>query len=111
MIEAWNKIDLLGGEEAKRVRAEAARRQDAVLISALAGAGVDDLLECAAAHLRKGAQLRKVTLVASDGEGIAWLHANGEVVRQEHRDMETDFEVRMSDTAWARFEARQRERA
>jgi GTP-binding protein HflX len=110
-IEAWNKIDLLHGEEVERVRAEAARREDVVLISALTGEGVDDLLECAATHLRKGAQIRKVTLSASDGEGIAWLHANGEVVSEQSRDMETTFEVRMTDTAWARFEARQRERA
>ncbi|HEX4739640.1 MAG TPA: GTPase HflX [Allosphingosinicella sp.] len=111
MVEAWNKIDLLQGEEAERVRAEAARREDVVLISALTGEGVDNLLECAATHLRKGAQVRTVTLSASDGEGIAWLHANGEVVRQESSGMETAFEVRMTDTAWARFEARQRERA
>jgi GTP-binding protein HflX len=110
-IEAWNKIDLLSGEEAERTRAEAARREDVVLISALTGAGIDDLLECAAGHLRKGAQTRRITLSASDGEGIAWLHANGEVVGEKRGDVETEFEVRMTATAWARFEGRQRERA
>jgi GTP-binding protein HflX len=110
-IEAWNKIDLLEGEGRERVRAEAVRREDVVLISALTGEGTDDLLECAATHLRKGAQIRTVTLSASDGEGIAWLHANGEVVSEQNGGMETAFEVRMTDTAWARFEARQRERA
>jgi GTP-binding protein HflX len=111
MVEAWNKTDLLQGEQAQRVRAEAARREDVVLISALTGDGIDNLLECAATHLRKGAQIRKVMLSASDGEGIAWLHANGEVVSEQRGDLETEFEVRMTDTAWARFEARQRERA
>ncbi len=111
MIEAWNKIDLLEGEAAERVRAEAARRDDVVLISALTGEGRGRSPGCAATHLRKGAQIRKVTLSASDGEGIAWLHANGEIVSERNRDMETEFEVRMTDTAWARFEARQRERA
>ncbi|HEY1604367.1 MAG TPA: GTPase HflX [Allosphingosinicella sp.] len=110
-VEAWNKIDLLDGEAAERVRAEAARREDVVPISALSGAGLDVLLECAATHLRKGAQIRKVTLSASDGEGIAWLHAYGEIVGRQDRGLETEFEVRMTDTAWARFEARQRERA
>jgi GTP-binding protein HflX len=111
MVEAWNKIDLLQGEEAERVRGEAARREDVVLISALTGEGVDDLLECAATRLRKGAEIRTVMLSASDGEGIAWLHANGEIVREQNRGMETEFEVRMTNTGWARFEARQRERA
>ena len=41
LIEAWNKIDLLGAEEAARVRAEAARREDVVVLSALSGEGVD----------------------------------------------------------------------
>lgn len=109
-IEAWNKIDLLEGEAEERVRAEAARREDVVLISALTGAGVDRLLECAAGHLRKGAELRTVRLDSSDGEGIAWLHANGEVVRQDAHELETELEVRLSDAAWARFDARQRER-
>jgi GTP-binding protein HflX len=107
MIEAWNKIDLLAGEEAGRVRAEAQRREDVVLISALTGEGVDRLLDCAASHLRKGARLRTVRLSASDGEAIAWLHANGEVVARRHDGMATEFDVRMSDTGWARFDARQ----
>ena len=38
--------------------AEAARREESVLISALTGEGVDELLECAAGRLRKGARLR-----------------------------------------------------
>jgi GTP-binding protein HflX len=88
------------------VNAEAARREDVVLISALTGSGVDDLLECAAGHLRKGTQLRTVTLGASDGEAIAWLHANGEIVREQRGELETEFEVRLSAAAWARFEAR-----
>jgi GTPase len=105
-LEAWNKIDLLGGEELERVRAEAQRREDVVLISAIGGEGVEDLLERAGSHLRKGARLRTLRLSASDGETIAWLHANGEVVEQRPGDQETELDVRMSETGWARFDAR-----
>jgi GTP-binding protein HflX len=111
MIEAWNKIDLLDDEAGERVRAEAARREDVVRISALRGEGVDDLLECAAGYLRKGAKLRTLNVPAGDGETIAWLHANGEVVGRRTEGMETRFDVRMTDAAWAKFEGRQRERA
>ena len=52
-----------------------------------------------------------MTLGAADGEWIAWLHANGEIVHQETEGMETHFEVRLTDAAWARFQARQQERA
>jgi GTP-binding protein HflX len=107
LIEAWNKIDLLEGEEAQRVRAEAARRDDMVRISALTGEGLDDLLECAAAKLSKGAKLRTVTLGASDGEAIAWLHANGRIESQRTDGIETVFEVRLSDADWARLQSRQ----
>src|SRR6185436_12979794 len=41
-IEAWNKIDALGPAEADAVRAEAARREDVAVISALDGEGVSD---------------------------------------------------------------------
>ncbi len=54
---------------------------------------------------------RKVTVSASDGETMAWLHANSEVVDQQARDLETDYEVRISDAAWARFQNRQRRSA
>ena len=110
-IEAWNKIDTLDGEAAARVRAEAARREDVVPISALGGDGVDDLLATLSGRLRKEAKVREVTLPASDGELIAWLHANGEVLSHDHEGLETRFVVRLSDKDWARFQAWRRERA
>jgi GTP-binding protein HflX len=108
LVEAWNKIDLLEPEESERVAAEAARRDDVVRISALSGEGLEALLECASAKLSKGAKLRSVTLGASDGETIAWLHANGRIESQRTNGMETRFEVRLSDADWARLQSRQR---
>jgi GTP-binding protein HflX len=111
MIEAWNKTDLLDGEAAERVGAEAARRDDVVPISALTGAGVGSLLERVAARLRKSGSLRTVRIAASDGETIAWLHAHGEVVAVRPAGLATEYEVRLSETDWARFEARRRDTA
>jgi GTP-binding protein HflX len=108
LIEAWNKIDLLEDEEGDRVAAEAARREEVVRISARTGEGLDALLECAAVKLSKGAKLRTVTLGASDGEAIAWLHANGRIESQRTDGIETVFEVRLSDADWARLQSRQR---
>jgi GTP-binding protein HflX len=105
IIEAWNKIDLLSGEEADRVRSEAVRREDVVVVSALGGEGVDALTACAADHLRKGSNVRSVTLPAAAGEAIAWLYANAEVLEQRHQELETELEVRISDADWARFQA------
>jgi GTP-binding protein HflX len=111
VIEAWNKIDALDAEGAASVRAEAARREDVVVISARTGEGLDRLLECAATELSKGSQVRNVTVGASDGEIIAWLHSHGEVLSQESDGIDTRFEVRLSEADWARLQARQRQQA
>jgi GTP-binding protein HflX len=103
-VEAWNKIDLLDGEEAARLRAEAARREDVVVLSALTGEGMDGLLGAVSERLRKENKVRTVTVPASDGELIAWLHANGEVLSHDHEGLETRFAVRLSDLDWARFQ-------
>ena len=104
MIEAWNKIDLLGPDEAERIRAEAVRKDDVIPISALNGAGVDGLVRTAAERLRQNNRVRTVRLPAGAGEAIAWLHANGEVVGRRSQELETEYEVRLSDADWARFQ-------
>ena len=106
IIEAWNKIDTLDGEEADSLRAEAARKQDVMIISALTGDGVDALIEAAAERLREGSKVRRVTLSAGEGEAIAWLHANGEIVERRTTGLDTEYEVRLSDADWARFRTR-----
>jgi GTP-binding protein HflX len=106
LVEAWNKMDLLEGEEVDRVREEGKRREDVVLISALHGSNVDGLLRFAADKLREKTQVRKVTLPVEAGEAIAWLHANGEVLGQEPNGVETEYEVRISEPDWARFQRR-----
>jgi GTP-binding protein HflX len=105
LVEAWNKIDALGEEEAAAVRAEAARREDVVTLSALTGEGVDELLRCATTKLSAGNRVLTVTLPVTAGDAIAWLHANGEVLGQNHEGLETALEVRMSKAGWARFKA------
>lgn len=104
MIEAWNKIDTLSREEFERVQAEAARKEGVVAISARNGDGIDSLLNAAAKKLRAGSKLRHVTVSASDGKAIAWLHANGEVIEEQTRELETDMEVRLTDADWERFQ-------
>jgi len=111
LVEAWNKIDALDPEEADRIRAEAIRREDVVVISALSGDGVEQLLACAGEQLRKGAKVRSIVVNAGDGGAMAWLHAHGEVLEQSQDGLKTRYEVRLSDADWARFETRQAEGA
>jgi len=106
VIEAWNKVDRLDAEEAASLRVEAVRREDAVVLSAISGEGVDALLGCIAEHLGKGAQVHEVVLDASDGEAIAWLHQHGEVLSQESENLRTRLQVRIAKAQWERFESR-----
>jgi GTPase len=104
-IEAWNKIDLVTGEERERLLEEAKRRDDAEPISAVSGEGLDALRELIAARLRSGEQVHCIRLPASAGEKIAWLHSRGEVLDQQLDHDEMELSVRLSPDNWARFQA------
>jgi len=106
-IEAWNKVDLLAGEERTRLYEEARRREDVVPISALSGDGLDELRNCMAAKLRSGEQVHRIRLPASAGERIAWLHSRGEVIEQTLDRDELELSVRLSPDNWARFQAQE----
>ena len=104
-IEAWNKIDLLAGDERERLAEEARRRDDVVPISAISGEGLDALRERMAEGLRSGEQVHRIRLPATDGGRIAWLHSRGEVLNQRVDDDEMELSVRLSPDNWARFQA------
>ena len=104
-LEAWNKIDLLAGEEGDRLVEEAKRRDDVIPLSALTGEGLDRLKERMAETLRSGEQVHDVRLPAAQGDRIAWLHARGEVLDQQVDDDEVQLSVRLSPENWARFQS------
>jgi GTPase len=105
LIEAWNKIDLPPAQEREALLAEAGRRKDVVPISALKGAGMDELREKLSAKLQEGAQLHSISLPAGEGGKIAWLHARGDVITQETRESDVHLSVRLSPENWARFQS------
>ena len=104
-IEAWNKVDLLAGEERERLFEEAKRRDDVVPISAVSGEGLDALRERMSACLRNGEQVHDIRLPVSAGDRIAWLHSRGEVLDQKFDADEVALSVRLSPDNWARFQA------
>jgi len=86
LIEAWNKWDLLTADE-QAMRLELVKVQPqsrpAVPISALTGEGIDDLVARIATSLTGEARKHQLVLPASDGQRLAWLYANGEVLSDE----------------------------
>jgi GTP-binding protein HflX len=85
LIEVWNKADLLG-EEARANLMEAASRRGLEgrpqVVSAISGEGIDALLSAIEERLAHGRQLFDVSLSASDGEGLAWIYENVEVMQR-----------------------------
>ncbi len=109
IIEAWNKLDLLDAEAAAYVREAAARRDDVVILSALTGEGVDLLQRAIATRMTAGARVHKLRVPLADGAAIAWLHEHGEVLGSNPDGDDMAIEVRLSDSALARFWKRERD--
>jgi GTP-binding protein HflX len=86
ILEVWNKIDALDPErlEALQLAARGVEPQRRpVLVSALSGQGLDELLSRIEAKLAAGRVRFELDLDAADGEGLAWLHAHTEVLERE----------------------------
>ena len=82
VIEVWNKWDLLSAERAAELSEQARLNHEDVVVplSAITGAGCDDLLAAAGRLLTGDARELEFVLPAGDGQRIAWLHAHGEVL-------------------------------
>ena len=104
-LEVWNKMDVLGPAEREALLAEAARKDDVVAISALAGEGIDQLREAVSNKLRAGSEVHRLRLPLNEGERLAWLHARGEVLEQQVDGDEMQLAVRLSPDNWARFQS------
>lgn len=107
MIEVWNKADAL--DESTRgvlVTRAAGLNPPALMVSALNGQGVDELLFAIEAALFRNRRPKRVTIPAADGRLHAWLHNNCEVTSEmlEGEDRLT-LEVFMTDEDVARFKA------
>lgn len=106
LIEAWNKIDALDEAAREQLCNAAARRDDVVAVSALTGEGIEELRSLIAERLDRGSSAHDVELRLSDGENLAWLHQNGNVLNQEVDGDTILVSVKLSAIDWARFHDR-----
>ena len=106
VLEVWNKLDMLEAETEEELRGEAARRGDVALVSALTGAGIDDLRRLLSDLLTAGSAVHRISLDPADGAAMAWLHAHGEVIGERLDDERLVLDVRLSELDWDRFNAR-----
>ena len=83
-IEVWNKADLLA--QADPALAQAARRPEVRLVSALTGAGLADMAEAIAQQIDGARRRETVVLPHGAGRARAWLHAEGLVLSEATQD-------------------------
>lgn len=101
IIEVWNKADLLSPQERARL-AEISHRRLAgepqrapILVSAITGEGVETLLSAIETRLAEGRETLSIRVKADDGEGLAWLYREAEVLsRRESRDGSLQLDLR-----------------
>ncbi len=84
-IIAWNKIDR-GGEVPPRDVAEHAQIIEMVAISAATGRGIDELLAAVERWLDRERVQIEVTIPASRGDLLAWLHRGAKVLSETYED-------------------------
>jgi GTP-binding protein HflX len=97
---AFNKADV--SREAKRL---AERYPGSVMISALTGEGVDDLLAAVGDRLRATLRIVELVVPYDRGDVLAAVHREGEVLLEAHEESASRVRVRVDSAGAARFAA------
>ena len=101
ILEVWNKIDRFDADAREELRNVAARRppeRPCFLVSAATGEGIDALLSAIEDRLADKRMTLNLSIDASDGAGISWLHRNAEVLNKELHGERFDMTVRVDET-------------
>ena len=98
MIEAWNKADLLSDDLYQTLgqTAQTNTPNKAVLLSAVSGDGLDELVALIAGQLRETAILAVIQLSPADGSARSWLHEHSDVRAEEVSPETGDIEIAVS---------------
>jgi len=101
ILEVWNKIDRFDEEERANLANIAARKpaeRPCFPVSAETGEGVEALLAAIEDRLATTRVTLELSIDASDGAGISWLHRNAEVLDKQMQDGRFAMTVRVDET-------------
>lgn len=102
VVEVLNKADLLGGVGA--VPGGASETDSAVVVSAITGEGLPELLAALDARLSASLEIVSYAIPSQEGARLAWLYRHGEVIERADEDGDVRVTVRISASDRARFE-------
>lgn len=102
----FNKIDLLthGEEEGLRTRIQTSDQVPAVFLSAHRTESLYEIRDALKARLRAGLHRLRVSLAAGDGETMATLYREGEVLGQKPNGSRVEVDVRVPESLKGRLE-------
>ncbi len=106
LIEALNKIDLLGDEAREALFNRARRRPGTVPMSAATGEGCDRLLAAIEAVMARDRVTVDVDVAVGDSASIAWLYRRGEVIRRRDGEGGSQLRVRLRPADLGRLRKR-----
>jgi len=107
-ILVFNKVDRLthAEEEAIRERVRAFENTPSVFLSALRCRGLEGLKEALKARIRAGLHHVRIHVPVRDGEALAALYREGEVLSREENGVHIDVTVRVPDALLGRLRKR-----
>ena len=111
MFEILNKIDLLGEPAREALLAQAARDLRQMPISALTGAGINELLAVIDQRLAAQGIVETYRLGHDEGAAQAWLYSHGEVLNRADDEDCSEITVRLAPEDMQRFERQRSDKA
>jgi len=108
LIEIWNKVDKLSDEHRQTLLAANRIDEGPVAVSAVTGEGVEDLLARVELRLAEDSLVYDMRLAPEDGEGLAWLYRNTDVLRRTEGEDGIALRVRVGDRRKGEFTTRYR---
>ncbi|MCE2510535.1 MAG: GTPase HflX [Alphaproteobacteria bacterium] len=104
VLEVLNKADLLTPDQHQQIENRAGRDPNQMLVSAVNGEGVPDLLARLDERLNAGLAVLEISVPLAEGARIAWLYRHGEVMGRKDDEAFAHFRVRLAPKDAARFE-------
>jgi len=87
ILEVWNKVDLIPPDMIEELQHAAERAPHRpLLVSAANGTGLDELLEAIDRELGRADEVLTLSIPASAGGMLAWLHENAQVLSRETQE-------------------------